>query len=397
MVPFLHLGESVRELRSELNEAIARVLDSGVYVQGAEVEAFENEYAAYCGAHYCIGVASGLDALTLILRAMDIGPGDEVIVPSNTYIATWLAVTATGATVVPVEPFLATCNIDPDRAEAAVGPRTRAILAVHLYGQQADMPALAWIAEQHGVALLVDAAQAHGIPFDGHTQAFSFYPTKNLGALGDAGAVVTNDQGLATQIRMLGNYGSRKKYDHEIAGANSRLDPIQAAILRVKLKYLDQWNHRRRQIARRYTEALSGVPQLKLLEVAPGLKSVWHIFPIRHPRRDWLMQQLKLAGIGTLIHYPVPPHLSGAYRNTGTHRWIAPTGSGEESRTIRNNQRTDPTRGTFPIAEEIADTILSLPLHPYLTDQQVDEVISTVCLAACMSTVGSRSEQMDGL
>jgi dTDP-4-amino-4,6-dideoxygalactose transaminase len=291
---------------------------------------------------------------------LGIGNGDEVIVPSNTYIATWLAVTAVGARPVPVEPSPATYNIDPERVQAAISRATKAILAVHLYGQQADMPALCWIAEHRGVPLLVDAAQAHGIRCDGLAAAFSFYPSKNLGALGDAGAVVTNDPVLANCIRMLGNYGSTKKYVHEVTGVNSRLDPIQAAVLRVKLRHLDEWNARRAAIARRYIEVLSGMGDLILPEVGYGCEHVWHIFPVRHPRRDELARRLMQAGIGTLIHYPVPPHLSGAYRDTGYRR------------------------GDFPIAEAIADTELSLPLHPHLTPAQVEDIAGALCLAASM-------------
>jgi dTDP-4-amino-4,6-dideoxygalactose transaminase len=360
MVPYLELSAATHELRPELDEAVARVLESGIYIQGSEVEAFETEFAAYCGARHCIGVGNGFDALMLTMRAMGIGPGDEVIVPSNTYIATWLAVTATGATVAPVEPQLATYNLDPERVEEAITPNTKAILAVHLYGQEADTPALGWIAEKYGLPLIVDSAQGHGIRFGGHTQAFSFYPTKNLGALGDAGAVVTNDGRLAERIRLLGNYGSRRKYHHELAGFNSRLDPIQAAVLRVKLRHLRSWNERRRYIALRYLEDLAGIPGLILPNVDDNTQSVWHVFPVRHPDRDALARQLKDAGVGTLVHYPIPPHLSGAYRLAGYRR------------------------GDFPIAEEIADTELSLPLHTHMTTEQIEEVIGTVCIAACL-------------
>ena len=361
MTPFLDLRSSTEEVRAEIDQAIARVLDSGRYILGSEVEALEREFAAHCGARHCVGVASGLDALTLMLRALGIGEGDEVIVPSNTYIATWLAVSAAGARPVPAEPDPETYNLGPECAQAAVTARTRAILAVHLYGQRADMRALAEVAGRHQLHLLADAAQAHGARYDGYPSAFSFYPTKNLGALGDAGAVVTDDGALADQIRILGNYGSRAKYFHETRGVNSRMDPIQAAVLRVKLRRLDAWNQRRREIAARYLEVLKGIPGLAL----PGMvrddsEGVWHVFPVLHPERDWLARQLTQAGVGTLIHYPVPPHLTGAYRDLGFRH------------------------GDFPIAEQIAREELSLPLHPHLTAEQVEEVAGAVCLAACL-------------
>ncbi len=360
MIPFLDLRLATEELRPEIDRALARVVTSGCYILGAEVEAFESEFAAYCGARHCVGVASGLDALTLLLRGLGIGAGDEVIVPSNTYIATWLAVSAVGARVVPVEPDSATYNLDPQRVEDAIGPRTRAIVAVHLYGQTAAMGALGEIAQRRGVMLVADAAQAHGVDLGGVSSAFSFYPTKNLGALGDGGAVVTDDAALAGRIRALGNYGSRKKHVNQVRGVNSRLDPMQAAVLRVKLRYLDEWNRRRRQIAALYLEQLDGIPDLVLPRVAEGSSAVWHAFAIRHPRRDWLARQLGLEEIGTMIHYPVPPHLSEAYRDAGYRR------------------------GSFPIAERIAAEELSLPLHPHLTVEQVEEIIGSLCLAACV-------------
>jgi dTDP-4-amino-4,6-dideoxygalactose transaminase len=360
VIPFLDLRLATEELRAEIDRAIARVVTSGCYILGSEVEAFENEFAAYCGARHCVGVASGLDALTLLLRGLGVGEGDEVIVPSNTYIATWLAVSAAGARVVPVEPDLITYNLHPDRVENAIGPRTRAILAVHLYGQAAAMEALGEIARRRGVTLLADAAQAHGVDLGGVPSAFSFYPSKNLGALGDGGAVVTDDAALAGRIRTLGNYGSRKKYLNEVRGVNSRLDPLQAAVLRVKLQHLDEWNRRRRKIAELYLDQLDGIPDLVLPRVAEGGSTAWHVFAIRHPRRDWLARQLALEEIGTMVHYPVPPHLSEAYRDIGYRR------------------------GSFPIAERIAAEELSLPLHPHLTAEQVEEIIGSVCLAACV-------------
>jgi len=360
VIPFLDLRLASEELRPEIDRAIARVVTSGCYILGAEVEAFESEFAAYCGARHCVGVGNGLDALTLLLRGLGIGAGDEVIVPSNTYIATWLAVSAVGARVVPVEPDASTYNLDPERAENALGPRTRAILAVHLYGQPAAMGALGEIAQRHGVMLVADAAQAHGADLGGYSSAFSFYPTKNLGALGDGGAVVTDDATLAGRIRALGNYGSRKKYSNEVRGVNSRLDPVQAAVLRVKLRHLDEWNRRRRKIAQLYLDQLDGIPDLVLPRVIEGGDSMWHVFAIRHPQRDWLGRQLALEEIGTSIHYPVPPHLAEAYRDAGYRR------------------------GSFPLAERIAAEELSLPLHPHLTGEQVEEIIGSVCLAACV-------------
>ena len=365
MTPYLDLKLATADVRPQLDAAIARVLDSGCYIQGDEVRAFEQEFAQHCGARFCVGVGNGLDALTLMLRGLDIGEGDEVIVPSNTYIATWLAVSAVGARVVPVEPDPRTYNLDPERVAGAVSGRTRAILAVHLYGREAPMEALGEIAARHGVPLLADAAQAHGLHprrvagGDAFAAAFSFYPTKNLGALGDGGAVVTDDADLAARVRLLGNYGSRQKYRNEVRGVNSRLDPVQAAILRVKLPLLDAHNRRRRDMAARYYAGLDGIPDVTLPVAEGAGNSVWHIFAIRHPERDWLARQLAQQGIGTLVHYPVPPHLSEAYR-------------------------ADFERGAFPLAEEIAATELSLPLHPHLTDEQVDEVIGSVCLAACL-------------
>ncbi len=365
MTPYLDLAQATAELRPEIDDAIRRVLDSGCYIGGSEVDAFETEFGAYCGASYVVGVASGLDALILMLKGMNIGADAEVIVPSNTYIATWLAVSAVGARPVPVEPSIATYNLDPDRVEQAVTARTRAILAVHLYGQQAPLSPLAKIAERHGLELLTDSAQAHGIPCGAHTAAFSFYPTKNLGALGDAGAVSTQNPRLAERIRILANYGSRQKNQNEVRGMNSRLDPLHAAVLRVKLKYLDIWNTRRSKIAARYLRELRGVCGLILPEVAEGSDSVWHVFAVRHPQRHMLARELHESGVGTQVHYPAPPHLSAAYRDAGYRR------------------------GDFPLAEEIAGTELSLPLHPHLTSEQVDNVIHSVRRAANRQTSGA--------
>ena len=360
MIPFLDLKGPYLELKEELDEAIARVVSSGWFVGGPEVDAFEAEYAAYCGATHCVGVANGLDALHLALRAMDVGPGDEVIVPSNTYIATWLAVSQCGATPVPVEPDARTCNIDPALIEAAITPATRVILPVHLYGQPADMAAILAIARQHGLRVLEDGAQAHGARYRGQrlgahgdAVAWSFYPGKNLGAMGDGGAVTTNDAQLADRLRVLRNYGSRVKYVNEVQGTNSRLDPLQAAILRVKLAHLDDWNERRRAIAARYRQGLAG-RGLSLPQVPDWAEPVWHLYVVQHPQRDALQQQLQAAGVGTLIHYPIPPHLQQAYAVAGF------------------------AQGQFPKAEQMASQCLSLPMGPHLAEAQASAVISAV-------------------
>jgi dTDP-4-amino-4,6-dideoxygalactose transaminase len=325
---------------------VLRVLNSGWYILGSEVEAFENEWAAYCGASHAIGVANGLDALVLALKAIGLGPGDEVIVPSHTFVATWLAVSAVGARPVPVEPDPATFNIDPSRIEAAITERTRAIIPVHLYGQPADLDPIISLASQRGLYVVEDAAQAHGARYrgkrlgaHGNIVCWSFYPGKNLGAVGDAGAITTDSDELAQRIRMRRNYGSQTKYVHDIEGTNSRLDPIQAAVLRVKLRYLDEWNERRRSLARQYTDKLSG-SDLILPTVADYAEHVWHLFVVRSLCRDDLMKTLDTAGIRSQIHYPIPPHLQRAYSGLG----------------IRPED--------LPIATTLADQVLSLPIGP---------------------------------
>jgi dTDP-4-amino-4,6-dideoxygalactose transaminase len=360
MTPFLDLRAPYLELKQELDEAIMRVVNSGWYIGGVEVEAFECDYATYCGAAYCAGVANGLDALVLALRALGVGAGDEVVVPSNTYIATWIAVGRCGATPVPVEPHGRTFNIDPSLIEAAITPRTRVLLPVHLYGQPADLDPIIEIARKHKIFVLEDAAQAHGARYKekrlgahGDAVAWSFYPGKNLGAMGDGGAVTTNDSQIADRIRVLRNYGSRVKYVNEVQGFNSRLDPLQAAILRVKLAYLDRWNARRAAIARRYWEGLVG-SDLTLPEAPEWSAPAWHLYVIRSQRRDALQKALSDAGVGTLIHYPIPPHLQGAYRQSG---WA---------------------KGAFPIAEKMADECLSLPMGPHLRNEQQTRVIDSV-------------------
>ncbi|TSE18646.1 dTDP-3-amino-3,4,6-trideoxy-alpha-D-glucose transaminase [Tepidimonas alkaliphilus] len=356
-VAFLDLGAAYRELKEEIDAAVHRVLASGCYVLGAEVEAFEAEWAAYCQAQHAVGVSNGLDALILALQALGIGPGDEVIVPSNTYIATWLAVSEVGAVVAPVEPDPSTYTLDPARVEASISPRTRAILAVHLYGQPADLDPLLTLARRYGLYLIEDAAQAHGARYKGqrigaHGDAvcWSFYPSKNLGALGDAGAVTTNDSAIAERIRLLRNYGSRRKYHHELRGRNARLDPIQAAVLRVKLAYLDSWNERRRALAACYHEKLA-CSELALPKQAPWADHVWHLFVVRTPKRDELQRHLATQGIETLIHYPIPPHRQTAYRDLFS---------------------TDKT--VLPIAEILAGEVLSLPIGPHVKLEAAERI-----------------------
>ena len=358
-IPFIDLKSPYLELKTELDAAYGRVMESGWYIHGQEVAGFEAEFAAYCGVKHCIGVGNGLEALHLILRAMAIGAGDEVIVPANTYIATWLAVSYAGAMPVPVEPDPRTYNIDPDRIEEAITPRTRAIIPVHLYGQPADMDPIRLVARRHGLKVIEDAAQAHGATYKGQrtggladAAGWSFYPTKNLGALGDAGAITTNDDELADRVRVLGNYGSRIKYFNEVKGFNSRLDPLQAAFLRVKLNHLDEWNARRRQVTDVYLDGLAEVPGLTLPVVPEGIEPAWHVFVVRHAARDALQNHLKGLGIETLIHYPVPPHLSAAYAECAS----------------RSND--------LPITENIGRTILSLPLGPHLRNEESREVIA---------------------
>lgn len=361
-VPFLDLKAGYLELQPEIDAAIKRVLESGWYILGEEVEAFEREYATYCEAKHCVGVANGLDALHLALLALGVEAGDEVIVPSNTYIATWLAVSQCGATPIPVEPVAATYNLDPTRIEAAITPRTKVILPVHLYGQPADMDPILAIARKHGLKVLEDGAQAHGARYKGkrigaHSDvvAWSFYPGKNLGAYGDGGAITTDDAEIAERIRALGNYGSRVKYVNDVQGFNSRLDPIQAAALRVKLKVLDEWNIRRAVIAHRYQTELTGAG-VTLPFVPDWAEPAWHLYVVQHPQRDALQKELGEAGIGTLIHYPIPPHLQQAYASAGY------------------------VKGQLPIAEQMAKQLLSLPMGPHLTLNQQITVISQFML-----------------
>ena len=361
MIPFLDMKAVYAELKPELDAAFARVMESGWFVLGREVEAFEAEYAAFCGTRHCIGLGNGLEALELVLRAWDIGPGDEVIVPSNTYIATWLAVTAVGATVVPVEPTPGGPNIDAGRIEAAITPRTRAIMPVHLYGEPADMDAIATLARRHGLRVVEDVAQAQGAKVHGRRTgalgdagAHSFFPTKNFGAFGDGGAVTTDDDGLADRLRVLRNYGSKVKYVNLERGVNSRLDEMQAAFLRVKLPRLDAWNEHRRRLAARYDDRLAGIPGLGLPQVPQWATPVWHLYVVRTARRADLVAALDKAGIGSLIHYPIPPHLQRAYADLGLGK------------------------GAFPLAETLAETVLSLPMGAHMPESAVDEVAAVV-------------------
>ncbi len=356
-IPFLDLHAPYLELRGEIDSTIKRVLESGWYILGEEVDTFEREYAAYCEANHCVGVANGLDALHLALLALGVSSGDEVIVPSNTYIATWLAVSQCGATPIPVEPNEETYNIDPARIETAITERTKVILPVHLYGQPADMDPILEIARKHGIKVLEDGAQAHGARYKGKrlgghgdVVAWSFYPGKNLGAIGDGGAITTNDPEIADRIRVLRNYGSRVKYVNDVRGFNSRLDTLQAAILCVKLQYLDRWNDARRKIAEQYITGLKDIG-LTIPFIPDWAEPVWHLFVVRSKMREKFQQQLNQADIGTLIHYPIPPHLQGAYADLGFGK------------------------SAFPIAERIHEEVLSLPMFPNMTLAQTKQVV----------------------
>jgi dTDP-4-amino-4,6-dideoxygalactose transaminase len=359
-IPFLDVPAAYAELRDELDAAASRVMASGQFILGPEVTAFEEEFAAYCDTRHAIGVGSGLDALRLVLLGYGVGQGDAVIVPSNTFIATWLAVSQAGATPVPVEPDPETHNITAESIEAAITPSTKAIMPVHLYGQPVDMDGVMALGRDRGIPVIEDAAQAQGARYRGRragglgdAAGFSFYPGKNLGAMGDAGAVTTDDDALADRVRMLRNYGSKVKYHHDLPGLNSRLDSLQAAFLRIKLRRLDEWNDRRRAGAARYLERLAGVEGLVLPAVAGGAEPVWHLFVVRHPRRDALQTRLSEAGVDTIIHYPIPPHLTGAYA------------AGFAGRPL-------------PVAERLADEVLSLPIGPHLSLEDSEKVAVAV-------------------
>ncbi|MEQ9692886.1 DegT/DnrJ/EryC1/StrS family aminotransferase [Shimia sp. SDUM112013] len=353
---FLDVGFTYTSLKEELDAAYHHVMDSGMYIGGDAVSAFESEFAAYCGADYSVGVGNGLEALILALRAMEIGDGDEVIVPANTFIATWLAASQAGATPVPVDADPVTMNIDIALIEAAITERTKAIMPVHLYGQPVKAEPLRQLAEKYDLKIIEDAAQAHGARDNnlrtgklGHVAGFSFYPGKNLGAFGDGGGVVTDDAELADRIRLLGNYGSKVKYQHDEVGGNSRLDPMQAAMLSVKLRKLDEWNARRGEIASVYQEVLAETPGLTLPVLAEGVESSWHLFVVRNDDRQGLHQALLEQGVPTAMHYPIANHHSGAFRNE----------FGDQS---------------YPVTEEICRTCLSLPIGPHLSLDQAGEI-----------------------
>jgi dTDP-4-amino-4,6-dideoxygalactose transaminase len=357
-VPFLDLKTQHHEIQVELESAVHRVIESGVFIMGTELESFEIEFAQYCGVKHCIGVGNGLDALHLLLVAYGIGQGDEVIVPSHTFVATWLAVTQCGATPVPVEPDINTYNIDPELICAAITSRTRAIMPVHLYGQPADMDPINEIAAKHGLIVIEDAAQAQGALYKGrrvgslgHAAGTSFYPGKNLGALGDGGAILTDDQTIADKVRRLRNYGSDVKYQHDVIGYNSRLDELHAALLRVKLSKLDEWNRRRAELAKSYTQQLQAC-NIILPSVPSWANPVWHLFVVRSAQRATLQSQINARGINTMIHYPTPPHLQKCYADRA---WDAQ-----------------------PIAERLASEVLSLPMYPSMGEDDVAHVIRSL-------------------
>jgi len=360
-IPFLDLKAQYIELKAELTEAWDKVANSSCYILGQEVEAFEFEFAQYCETKYCVGVGNGLDALFLILKALDINSGDEVIVPANTYIATWLAVSRIGAVVVPVEPDPLTYNINPALIENCITDKTKAIIAVHLYGYPADMDSINLIAKKYNLKVIEDAAQAHGAMYKNRrvgsladAAGFSFYPTKNLGAIGDGGAVTTDNYELAEKVKLLRNYGSKLKYHNDVQGYNTRLDELQAAFLRVKLRKLDDWNSMRQKIAKIYIDNLAstslGLPQVPISE------SVWHLFVVTSPSRNEMMAKLAERGVNTLIHYPIPPHLSDAYRSSRLMK-LPPDG--------------------LPITEALSRQVFSLPLYPHMKKDHLELIINS--------------------
>ena len=361
-IPFLDLNAAYLDLQSEIESAVINTLRSGRYILGPEVEDFERDFAIYCETTYCIGVGNGLDALSLVLLAMGVGPGDEVIVPSNTFIATWFAVTRCGARPVPVEPDEATYNIEANKVEEAVTSRTKVVIPVHLYGHPVNMDPLLTVAKKYNLRVLEDAAQAHGafykgkrIGGHGDAAAWSFYPGKNLGALGDAGAITTNDAALADQIKALRNYGSKKKYVHELQGYNSRLDAIQAAVLRVKLTYLNEWNERRVEKAACYHQALISTGLKLPLSNNEWASPVWHQYVVRTSQRNALQGYLLEQGIETIVHYPIPPHLQYAYNIDGCYK-----------------------KGAFHATEVMAKELLSLPIGPHLSEKHQEQIIKAL-------------------
>lgn len=363
-IPFLDLQAAYKEIEPEIDAAVKDVLSSGWYVLGEKVESFENDWADYCGARHAVGVGNGLDALHLALQAMGVESGDEVIVPAHTYIATWLAVSQCGAVPVPVEPDEATYNINPDLIEASITPRTKVILPVHLYGQPVDLDPILQIARKYGLRILEDAAQAHGSRYKGRrigghgdAVAWSFYPGKNLGAFGDAGAVTTNDTEIADRLRVLRNYGSRDKYVNDVMGYNSRLDPLQAAVLQVKLRYLEKWNNHRKLIAAQYLDQLKNIEQVTLPFVPDWADPVWHLFVVRTKQRAYLMKKLSENKISTLIHYPIPPHKQKAYSNLHV------------------------SENKYPLTTRFSNEVLSLPIGTHLTSVDANMVAKKVICA----------------
>lgn len=360
-IPFFTFKHMHPPMREAMTEAFQAFYDSGWYVLGKGTTSFEEAYAAYSGVKHAVGVADGLDALVIALQALDLQPSDEVIVPSNTYIATWLAVTQVGATIVPVEPDERTFNIDVDNIKAAITPRTKVIMPVNLYGQPCLLQEIRTLADEHGIIVIEDNAQSQGAEYlgkktgaYGHLNAVSFYPGKNLGALGEAGAITTDSDELAAKIKALRNYGSHKKYHNLYLGRNARIDELQARLLEIKLQYLDEWNNARRAIAGQYDALLTGIDAIKTPYIAPGCHSVFHQYIIVTDRRDELQAAMQEVGIGTLIHYPIPPHLQPAYKHLNYHI------------------------GDFPIAERLANTMLSLPIYPGLTEADVETVSKAI-------------------
>lgn len=360
-IPFLNLSPMHEAIKTEMRGAFEQVYANNWFILGKELEAFEQKYASFNQTKYAIGVSNGLDALTLSLKALGVGPGDEVIVPSHTYIASVLAISYLGAVPVFVEPRMETYNIDPEKISSAVSKQTKAIMPVHLYGHACEMKSIIDIAERYALKVVEDNAQAHGASFNGkltgawgHINGTSFYPGKNLGALGDGGAVTTDDSILAEKISTLRNYGSKEKYYNDVIGYNMRLDELQAAFLRVKLNYIAKWTTERKQIASKYNQALDGIGEIVLPQVADGADHVYHLYVIRTRERDKLQEYLRTKGIGCLIHYPIPPHLQKAYKHLGYQK------------------------GDFPIAEELAETCLSLPMWPGIEEMQIEYIVNTI-------------------